>query len=91
MADIPIDQLTPGTPFSYVGLDVFGPRQLGRAVYLSDDKGHTHRADRVNGCITKIPSLARTCYTAPSRLRTNFVGAYNDLQASLNEMDNNDI
>lgn len=25
MADLPIDQLTPAPPFSYVGLDVFGP------------------------------------------------------------------
>ena len=25
MADLPIDRLTPAPPFSYVGLDVFGP------------------------------------------------------------------
>lgn len=67
---------------------------LVHAVYLSDDKGHIHRADRVNElfqpyqCITKTPRLARTCYTD---CVTNFVGAYNELQASLNDMDNNNI
>ena len=112
MADLPVDRLTPAPPFSYVGLDVFGPWQVS-ARRTRGGVANSKRWAVLFTCLTTraihielIESMDSSSFINALRrflalrgpviqLRsdcgTNFVGAYNELQASLNEMDNNDI
>ena len=108
LADLPADRLTPAPPFSYVGLDVFGPWQ----VTARRTRGGLAQGKRwavLFTCLNSraihievIESLDTSCFINSLRrflalrgpvkqLRsdcgTNFVGARNELEACLNEMD----
>jgi hypothetical protein len=108
MADLPVERLTPAPPFTFVGLDVFGPWQI------------VIRKTRGGAACSKRWAVIFTCMTIRAihielvesmetssfinallrflairgpiiRLRcdngANFVGAQNELNASLKEMD----
>ena len=107
MADLPVDRLTPAPPFSFVGLDVFGP-WLVSARRTRGGVTNSKRWDVLFTCLTTraihielIESMDSSSFINALRrflalrgpvvqLRsdcgTNFVGAHNELQASLNEM-----
>ena len=108
MANLPVDRLTPAPPFSFVGLDVFGP-WLVSARRTRGGVANSKRWAVLFTCLTTraihielIESMDSSSFINALRrflalrgpvvqLRsdcgTNFVGAYNELQASLNEMD----
>lgn len=112
MADLPIDQLTPAPPFSYVGLDVFGPWLIS-ARQTRGGIANSKRWAVLFTCLTTraihievIESMDTSCFINALRrflalrgpavqLRsdcgTNFVGARNELQSCLNEMDDKAI
>ena len=112
MADLPIDRLTPAPPFSYVGLDVFGP-WLVSARRTRGGMANSKRWAVLFTCLTTraihievIESMDASCFINALRrflaLRgpavqfrsdcgTNFVGARNELQSSLKEMDDGAI
>ena len=112
MADLPIDRLTPAPPFSYVGLDVFGP-WLVSARRTRGGMANSKRWAVLFTCLTTraihievIESMDASCFINALRrflaLRgpavqfrsdcgTNFVGARNELQSSLKEMDDRAI
>ena len=107
MADLPVDRLTPAPPFSFVGLDVFGP-WLVSARRTRGGVANSKRWAVLFTCLTTraihielIESMDSSSFINALRrflalrgpvvqLRsdcgTNFVGAHNELQASLNEM-----
>ena len=108
MANLPVDRLTPAPPFSFVGLDVFGP-WLVSARRTRGGVANSKRWTALFTCLTTraihielIESMDSSSFINALRrflalrgpvvqLRsdcgTNFVGAHNELQASLNEMD----
>ena len=112
MADLPIDRLTPAPPFSYVGLDVFGPWLIS-ARQTRGGIPNSKRWAVLFTCLTTraihievIESMDTSCFINALRrflalrgpavqLRsdcgTNFVGARNELQSCLNEMDDKAI
>ena len=112
MGDLPIDRLTPAPPFSYVGLDVFGP-WLVSARRTRGGVANSKRWAVLFTCLTTraihievIESMDTSCFINALRrflalrgpaiqLRsdcgTNFVGARNELQSCLNEMDDSAI
>lgn len=112
MADLPIDQLTPAPPFSYVGLDVFGPWLISARQTRGGIANSKHWAVLFTCLTTRaihievIESMDTSCFINALRrflalrgpavqLRsdcgTNFVGAQNELQCCLNEMDDKAI
>ena len=108
MADLPVERLTPVPPFSYVGLDVFGPwtvsarRTRGgvanskrwavlftcltiRAIHIEllesmDTSSFINALRRFLALRGPVVQLRSDC-------GTNFVGAHNELQSCLKEMD----
>ena len=112
MADLPIDRLTPAPPFSYVGLDVFGP-WLVSARRTRGGVANSKRWAVLFTCLTTraihievIESMDTSCFITALRrflalrgpaiqLRsdcgTNFIGARNELQSCLSEMDDSAI
>ena len=112
MADLPIDRHTPTPPFSYVGLDVFGPWLIS-ARQTRGGIANSKRWAVLFTCLTTraihievIESMDTSCFINALRrflalrgpavqLRsdcgTNFVGARNELQSCLNEMDDKAI
>ena len=108
MADLPIERLTPAPPFTYVGLDVFGPWQ----VTTRRTRGGAAQSKRwavIFTCLTMraihielIESMDTSSFINALRrffaIRgpaiqlnsdngTNFVGACNELNAALKEVD----
>ena len=108
MADLPVERLTPAPPFSYVGLNVFGPwtvsarRTRGgvanskrwavlftcltiRAIHIEllesmDTSSFINALRRFLALRGPVVQLRSDC-------GTNFVGAHNELQSCLKEMD----
>ena len=111
MADLPVERLTPAPPFSYVGLDVFGPWRV--SARRTRGVAHSKRWVVLFTCLTTraihtevIESLDTSSFINALRrflaiqgpaiqLRsdcgTNVVGAHNELQAALKEMDKEGI
>ena len=112
MSDLPVDQLTPAPPSSYVGLDVFGPwlvstrRTRGgvanskcwallftclgtRAIHIElvESMDSSSFINALRWFLAFWGPVVQLCPDCG----TNFVGAYNEFQASLNEMDHNVI
>ena len=112
MVDLLIDRLTPAPPFSFVGLDVFGP-WLVSARRTRGGMANNKRWAVLFTCLTTraihievIESMDASCLINALRkflaLRgpavqfrsdcgTNFVGAQNELQSSLKDMDDRAI
>jgi hypothetical protein len=112
MADLPVQRLTPAPPFTYVGLDVFGPWQIVtrrtrggvacnkrwaviftcltvRAIHIElieslDTSSFINALRRFLALRGPVAQLRSDC-------GTNFVGARNELEAAMNEMDKKDI
>ena len=112
MADLPVQRLTPAPPFTYVGLDVFGPWQVVtrrtregvacnkrwaviftcltvRAVHIEliesmDTSSFINALCRFLAVRGPVAELRSDC-------GTNFVGARNELEAVLKEMNKKDI
>lgn len=111
-AHLPIDRLTPAPPFSFVGLEVFGP-WLVSARRTRGGMANNKRWAVLFTCLTTraihikvIESMDASCFSNALRrflaLRgpavqfcsdcgTNFVGARNELQSSLKDMDDRAI
>ena len=107
MADLPNDRLDPAPPFSYCGVDYFGP------FYVKEGRKELKRYGVVFTCFTSravhlevansldtdsfINALRRfICIRGPIRhLRsdrgTNFIGAESELQKAVSEMDDERI
>ena len=105
MANLPVDRLTPAPPFSFLGLDVFGP-WLVSARRTRGGVANSKRWASLFTCLTTraihielIESMDSSSFINALRrflaLRgpvvqlcsdcgTNFIGAHNELQASLN-------
>ena len=107
MADLPKDRVTPAPPFSYTGVDYFGPyvikegrKELKRHgclfTCLASRAVHIETANSLE-TDSFIQALRRfIARRGPVReIRcdngTNFVGAANELQQAINEMDNDQI
>ena len=112
MADLPVQRLTPAPPFTYVGLDVFGPWQIvirrtrgGVAcnkrwavifTYLTAREIHIDLIESLDtssfiNAQRRFLTLRGPVAQLLSDCRTNFVGARNELEAAMNEMDKKDI
>ena len=108
MADLPVERVTPAPPFTFVGMDVFGPWQ----VITRKTRGAAANSKRwavIFTCLTVraihielVESMDTSSFINALRrffairgpaaqLRcdngTNFVGARNELDSSLKEMD----
>ena len=112
MADLLIDRLTPAPPFSYVGLDAFGPWLVSTRRTRGGVANNKRWAVLFTCLSTRaihievIESMDTSCFINALRrflalrgpaiqLRsdcgTNFVGARNELQTCLKEMDDRAI
>ena len=107
MADLPFDRVDPAPPFTYCGVDYFGP------FYIKEGRKELERYGAIFTCFTSrairleiansldtdsfINALRRfLCLRGPIRqLRsdrgTNFIGAENELQRAVSEMDEQQI
>lgn len=107
MSDLPFDRVDPAPPFSYCGVDYFGP------FYIKEGRKELKRYGVIFTCFTSravhleiantldtdsfINALRRfLCIRGPIRqLRsdrgTNFIGAENELRRSISEMDDEQI
>lgn len=107
MADLPKDRVTSAPPFTYTGVDYFGPyvikegrKELKRYgclfTCLASRAVHIETANSLESD-SFIQALRRfIAYRGPVReIRSdngsNFVGATNELQQAINEMDNDQI
>lgn len=103
MADLPADRVDPSPPFSYIGLDCFGPfyTKQGRKEYkrygllLTCLSSRAIHIEMVEDLTTDAFINALRCFIAirgpvrqiRSDQGTNFVGAKNELEKSLLELD----
>ena len=112
MADLPIERLTPAPPFTYVGLNVFGPWQVAtcrtRGGVASNKRWAvlftclTIRAIHIElieamdtssfiNALRRFLAIRGPVVQMRSDCGTNFVGARNELEAALKEMDKKSI
>ena len=105
---LPIDRLTPAPPFSFVGLEVFGPWLVSARRTRGGMSNNKHWAALFTCLNTRaihikaIESMDASCFINALRrflalpgpavqfcsdCGTNFVGARNELQSSLKDMD----
>lgn len=108
MADLPVQRVTPAPPFTYVGLDVFGPWQLvtrrtrGGVVCnkrwaviftcLTIRAIHIELIESLDtssfiNALRRFLAIRGPAAQLRSDCGTNFVGARNELDAALKEMD----
>ena len=108
MADLPAQRLTPAPPFTYVGLDVFGPWQIAtrrtrggvaynkrwaviftcltlRAIHI--ELTETMNTSSFINALRRFLALRGPVTQLHSDCGTNFVGARNELEAAMKEMD----
>lgn len=107
MADLPQDRALPSPPFTYVGVDYFGPfvikekrKELKRwgvlFTCLSSRAVHLEVSDTLStssflNALRRFISLRGPIKVLRSDQGTNFVGADNELKAALNEIDNIEV
>lgn len=107
MADLPADRLTPSPPFTYVGLDFFGPyipkdgrkerKRYGALFTCLISRGvHIEIANSLEtDCFINALRRFITCHGPMHEIRcdngTNFVGRKRDLCQPMNEMDHSKI
>ena len=107
MADLPVDRLDPAPPFTNTGVDMFGPfyvkegrserKRWGcmftcmvtRAVHI--EVTHSLSTDSFLNAYRRFVARRGPVRQIRSDRGTNFVGAKNELQAALNEMDQDRI
>lgn len=108
MADLPTERLTPSPPFTYVGLDVFGPWEVAarrtrgghvnskrwaviftclstRAIHI--ELIESMDASSFINALRRFMAIRGHVEQFHSDCGTNFVGAHNELEAALKEMD----
>lgn len=107
MADLPEDQVTPALPFTYVGVDYFGPyvtkegrkeRKRYGALFtcLISRAGHIEVAHSLEiDCFLNVLRRFITRHGPVHEIRsdngTNFVGAKRELSQAVNKMDHKEI
>lgn len=107
MADLPSDRVDPSTPFTYCGVDYFGPffvkegrkelKRYGalftcmasRAIHIEIANSLT--TDSFLNALRRFLAIRGPIKQLRSDQGTNFIGARNELQKALNEMDNSKI
>ena len=107
MADLPTDRLDSAPPFSYCGVDFFGPwvvkdgrkemKRYGslftclqsRAVHI--EVATSLSTDSFINCLRRFISIRGPIRTLRCDCGTNFVGARNELNASVKEFDEDSI
>ena len=107
MADLPTDRLDSGPPFSYCGVDFFGPwvvkdgrkeiKRYGslytclqsRAVHI--EVATSLSTDSFINCLQRFISIRGPIRTLRCDCGTNFIGAKNELNASIKEFDEDSI
>ncbi|XP_078384040.1 uncharacterized protein LOC144666486 [Oculina patagonica] len=107
MADLPEDRLTPAPPFTYVGVDYFGPyitkegrkeRKRYGALFtclvsraVHIEVAHSLDTDSFLQALRRFISRRGPVREIRSDNGTNFVGARRELREALNEMDQKEI
>ena len=112
MADLPSERLTPSPPFTYVGLDVFGPWEVtarrtrgGHAnskrwavifTCFSTRAIHIELVESMDtssfiNALRRFMAIRGHVEQIDSDCGTNFVGAHNEFEDSLNEMDQKSV
>ena len=112
MADLPTERLTPSPPFTYVGLDVFGPWEVtarrtrgGHAnskrwavifTCFSTRAIHIELVESMDtssfiNALRRFMAIRGHVEQIHSDCGTNFVGAHNEFEDSLNEMDQKSV
>ena len=107
MADLPPDRLTPASPFTYVGVDFFGPyvTKEGRkeykrygALFTSLVSGAVHigvanslETDSFLNALRHFITHRGPVHEIRSDNGTNFVAATRELREAIDEMDHNEI
>ena len=107
MSDLPIDRLEPGPPFTHSGVDLFGPFYIkagrsqkkrwgvlftclaSRAVHIEVAPDMT--TNSFINAYRRFVSRRGQIRTLRSDCGTNIIGAKNELQAALSEMNNDKI
>ena len=107
MADLPEDRLTPAPPFTYVGVDYFGPyvtkegrkeRKRYGALFtclvsraVHIEVAHTLDTDSFLHALRRFIARRGQVREIRSDNGTNFVGARRELREAINEMDQKEI
>ena len=107
MADLPEDRLTPAPPFTYVGVDYFGPyvtkesrkeRKRYGALFtclvsraVHIEVAHSLDTDSFRNALRRFITRRGQGREIRSDNGTNFVGARRELREAINEMDQKEI
>ena len=107
MADLPEDRLTPAPPFTYVGVDYFGPyvtkegrkeRKRYGALFtclvsraVHIEVAHSLDTDSFLNALRRFIARRGQVREIRSDNGTNFVGARRELREAINEMDQKEI
>ena len=107
MADLPEDRLTPAPPFTYVGVDYFGPyvtkegrkeRKRYGALFtclvsraVHIEVAHSLDTDSFLHALRRFIARRGQVREIRSDNGTNFVGARQELREAINEMDQKEI
>ena len=107
MADLPQDRLTPAPPFTYVGIDYFGPYfvKQGRKEYkrygalftclvsraVHIEIAHSLETDSFLNALRHFIARRGPVHELRCDNDTNFVGAKAELRKAIEEMDHDEI